>query len=490
MSTSAGCGASWTKAAKRRCCTRCAVPAIASPRRAERVNRTRYLLSTTARLFFPLVLFQIVATGGVLVFVWVAGQQALKREQQALVSELHDDLMADFREGGAPRLAETITTRLKSQGSRAPVMLLADAAGNRIAGNLDALPPLAQGKSSWVEAQLYRSGARLPERMALSVARLPGGLRLVSGLDVGRDLRLRRSYEQALIAALLLALPLTLLVAGLIARMIGQRVHAMAQIAHRVGHGALDARVALDGSGDSFDELGSEINAMLDRIETLVGELRLVTDGLAHDLRSPVTRLKSALERAAGEVREPQALAALERAGVEAEALNAMLSTALQISRAEAGIGRDRFVATDLARFIEDLTELYGPFAEAQGFTLCTEAGAPAPSRAIHRELLGQALGNMIDNAIKYAEGGSAIRLFVRAVPGGLAIGVEDNGPGIPAARHEEARRRFGRLDPARGIAGSGLGLALVEAVARLHGGTMALNDAAPGLSVAIVLPA
>jgi signal transduction histidine kinase len=220
----------------------------------------------------------------------------------------------------------------------------------------------------------------------------------------------------------------------------------------------------------------------------LVGELRLVTDGLAHDLRSPVTRLRSALERAAAEAHEPAVLAALERAGAEAESLMSMLTTALQISRAEAGIGRDRFEATDIGGLIDELVELYGPLAEEHGFELVAEA-PKGLFRELHRELVGQALGNMIDNAIKYATGGNRILLFARPHRSGLSIGVCDNGPGIPVERHEDARRRFGRLDPARGTAGSGLGLALIEAVARLHGGHMQLLPAEPGLCVSIDLP-
>lgn len=447
------------------------------------------LRSTTARLFIPLVVLQLLATGGVLSFVWASGQQAVVREQQALIGELRDDLIADYRQGGVQQLRDAIRTRLQLQGDRAPILLLTEAGGRPIAGNLAALPAQARTDTDWSEARVRRLNGTGEERVALTATTLPAGARLVAGIEIGRDVRLRRSYQQALAMALLLALPLALAVTLLTSRMVARRLHSMAQTAHQVGAGGLDARVPLDGSNDSFDELAHAVNTMLDRIEALVSELRLVTDGLAHDLRSPVTRLKSTIEQAMREVKEPAALAALDRAEQETEALNAMLATALQISRAEAGIGRESFTETPLAPLTEDLAELYGPLAEAHGFALVAEPVPADLAVSLQRELLGQALGNMIDNAIKYARGGDTIRIFARPRAAGLAIGVEDNGPGIPADSRDAARRRFGRLDPARGISGSGLGLALVEAVARLHGGAMELEDAQPGLRIAVVIP-
>ena len=162
-----------------------------------------------------------------------------------------------------------------------------------------------------------------------------------------------------------------------------------------------------------------------------------------------------------------------------------MLSTALLISRAEAGIGRDRFVDTDIAALLEDLAEVYGPLAEDRGFEIAVEA-EPGLHAPLHRELMGQALGNLIENATKYAEGGHRIVIRAAHEAGGIALSVADDGPGIPAERRAEALSRFGRLDPARHVTGSGLGLSLVEAVARLHQGSLALEDNAPGLRAAI----
>jgi signal transduction histidine kinase len=250
----------------------------------------------------------------------------------------------------------------------------------------------------------------------------------------------------------------------------------------------LSQRVAIGDGDDALARLGRALNAMLDKIEALVMELRLVTDGLAHDLRSPVTRLQAVIERAAASADDREARAALETAQLEAEGLQAMLTAALQISRAEAGIGRDRMVPVELSTVLDDLAEIYGPIAEDKGFTLTAHA-QPGLVLPVHRELLGQALGNLVENALRHAEGGSRIDLAARSEGETIVVSAADNGPGIVADRRQEALRRFGRLDPSRHATGSGLGLSLVEAAARLHGGRVELDDAGPGLLVRVILP-
>lgn len=226
---------------------------------------------------------------------------------------------------------------------------------------------------------------------------------------------------------------------------------------------------------------------MLEQIEALVGELRLVTDSLAHDLRSPITRLQVALAEVAAAPDPSARTAGLARAQAEAGKLDAMLAMGLQISRLEAGIGRERFQRVRLDELIEDIAEIYGPAVEEGGFAISVECTAGLEA-VINRELVGQAIGNLLDNALNHAVGGDTIRLVAAREGDGIAIDVIDNGPGIPANGRAEALRRFGRLDPARGRPGSGLGLSLVAATARLHGGTVELRDAAPGLWVRLTL--
>ena len=246
--------------------------------------------------------------------------------------------------------------------------------------------------------------------------------------------------------------------------------------------GALDRRVATRGTGDEFDQLAGTLNAMLDRIEALVSDLRMVTDSLAHDLRSPLGRLVRELEAAADETAPPDARQArTERALREAEGLLATATALFDITRIEAGIGAEQFAPVDLGRLAADVAELYEAAAEERG--LCLAASA-APGLVVqgHVQLLALALSNLVDNALGHAPQGSEITIAARRDGGAPALVVADRGPGIAEADRHRALGRFVRLDPSRGGPGAGLGLALVAAVARLHGAAVVLGDNAPGL--------
>lgn len=441
--------------------------------------------SVTARFVIVAFLVQLTVTGAILLFVQQSSERALAAEQKLLVTELRDDLVSVWHAGGDAALRRIIDVRLEQAHVSPPVILLATAGEDPIRGNLGDWPTVIPAHTDWRTIELYRTGSDRPELMAVSATTLPNGERLLAGHVISASVRLARVNEEAVTAALVIGVVLALLSALLIGRVLSRQIQAVVATAQDVGEGALGRRVPIDGSGDAFDALGHAVNAMLDRIEALVSQLRMMTDGLAHDLRSPVTRIKVALERAILETDDSTALAALERVSGEAETLLGMLSTALLISRAEAGIGRDRFVDTDIPALLEDLAEVYGPLAEDRGFAIAIEA-EPGLHASLHRELIGQALGNLIENATKYAEGGQRITLRAAREGNGIALSVADDGPGIPAGRRDEAMRRFGRLDPARHITGSGLGLSLVEAVARLHQGGFALEDNGPGLRATI----
>lgn len=442
------------------------------------------LRSITARFVLLAFLVQFLVTGGVLLFVQEASQSALVAEQRHAVDELSNELIDAWDRGGDKTLRQMIRTRLTVSNGTAAVILYAAADGTPIAGNLGAWPTVLAPHTPWTTIDLYRAGSERPEHMGITTLRLPDGHRLLSGHVIESSMRLARINQEAIVAALVAALALTLLGALLMGRILSQRIEGIAITASAVSNGALEARVPITGSDDAFDQLGQSINAMLERTEGLISQLRMITDGLAHDLRSPVTRMKALIERAAADTQDSQALDTLERVGSEADTLLRMLSTALQISRAEAGIGRERFSAVELPELLEDLVEIYGPLAEDGGFTLTSRCPAPLAAH-LHREFISQALGNLIENALKYAQGASHITLTAHDNQNGqIVIAVYDDGPGIPAERRSDALKRFGRLDPARHLSGSGLGLSLVEAVAQLHHGHIQLSDNAPGLCV------
>ena len=245
----------------------------------------------------------------------------------------------------------------------------------------------------------------------------------------------------------------------------------------------------LSGAGDAFDRLGSQINAMLDRITGLMEELRLLTDSLAHDLRSPVSRLRSAAHAAAetDDPKEQEEL--LVRVIGQADSLMRILTAVLEISRSEALTGRKQFSWFDAGELAAELAEMYDPVAEEGGAMLEFER----PSRPVplfgHRQLLAQAISNLVENAVRYGSSGGEIRVRVRQDEKRIRIEIADRGPGIPAERRNEARRRFGRLDSSRSDEGAGLGLALAEAIAHLHDGKLLLEDNGPGLLTILELP-
>jgi len=254
--------------------------------------------------------------------------------------------------------------------------------------------------------------------------------------------------------------------------------------------GDLSKRIHLSGSGDELDHLSMNLNAMLDQIERLMTGMKEVSDNIAHDLRSPLNRIRARLNdalRASADEKEEALRATL----AEADRMNATFNALLSIARIESGEGAGAMEAVDLAAIADEMTELYEPAAQEQGFTLKLKT-APAPPVRGSRALIGQALANMLDNALKYAEGGSRILVSVRSAKDGrVELAVADDGPGIPKEEHQSVVRRFVRLERSRTSPGSGLGLSLVAAIARAHGAELKLGDGLgdglrPGLKISI----
>lgn len=444
--------------------------------------------STTTRIAIALLVAQLTSVGLALLLMHNFMQRALSDEAKDFVTELRQDLTDSFGSGGVRGIEAAIAERVAIKSGRDLVIALRAPDGRVIAGNLRDWPPTISDNERWRLISLFRAGSTRVELIGLTTAALPNGYRLLCGQVMEDEARLRQTSESAFIAALVLGLVLASLGTFLFARFIGRRVTAIADATERVSGGDLSHRIVLDDSGDAFDRLSHGINGMLGRIEGLVGELRLVTDSLAHDLRSPVSRLRATVERAITSTRDAAALEALGTVSEEADRLQNMLTTALQISRAEAGMGRAQFKEFQVDALIADLVEVYGPLAEDQGFDIVFAEPSVVKVKA-HRELLGQAISNLIDNALKYAAGGTRITMRLARTDTVVLISVADDGPGIPFDQHGEAMKRFGRLDAARQTGGAGLGLSLVSTVAHLHGGTLSLADAVPGLCATLSLP-
>lgn len=419
--------------------------------------------------------FLIAAVALALGSVYVATVGAIERQTAATIAAEVQGLSEQFRAGGLTRLARTIERRSRAAGGASSIYMLVDADLRSVAGNLDRWPDAAPENGSFAFRLLVTEGQGSRRAVAESF-RLPGGYRLLVGRDA-EDLELVRGRFRAAIlwvggGALLFGLGAGLL----LARRVLARVARAAQAGERIAAGQLERRLPTGGSGDEFDRLAESVNGMMDRIEGLMRAMRIATDSISHDLRRPLTRLRARLELAEG---DPETVGA---AVEEVDRTVKILDNLIRIARAEAGDQTVAFVPTDIAALVEDAADLYRPLAEAEGLSF--EVVTEAMVRPVERQLLAQAVANLIDNAIKYAPPDvGRIRVTLRARPDGRAeIAVTDNGSGIPEADRERATARFVRLEPSRGGEGAGLGLSLAAAVMRLHKGDLILGDAGPGL--------
>jgi signal transduction histidine kinase len=444
--------------------------------------------STTARFVLLYLALSVAGAIPVLIFVYYQSDRIVEKSYEATADDRMAILLREYRMGGASQLARGVRERSATGVLAHGILLLVDRDGRRIAGSIETWPPSLPGQTEWREMLLYREGRPEPERFGLSATRLPTGEHLLVGVAIEDRASMREALGIALIGALLLAVPIGLAGSLVLLRFMNRRVHAIGDVAARIAAGDLSGRVEAHGTSDPFDTLGGALNAMLARIEALVEELRLVTDGLAHDLRSPLMRIRAWMEKAgACPPGKPQQLA-MDAISHEIDGMLRMIAGTLEVSRAEAGVGRENFTAFDLADLTRDLCEMYHPLADESGVSIMVEGPRPMPFVG-SRQLIGQAVSNLIDNALKYGSSAGSIRIGLAQDETEVRLWVQDEGPGIPAERREEAMRKYRRLDVARSTDGSGLGLALVRAVARLHGGQFILEDNEPGLRAVLRFP-
>ncbi|AXJ96788.1 signal protein [Sphingomonas sp. FARSPH] len=442
-------------------------------------------LSVTARIALLSIALALVSNLVLVGFVWKQTSTAAIGTVRRETIEKSDAMRAIFHAGGLPAVREAIG-EARAPGDTSLVLAVLDRQGRRVIGYGPARVTVPLVPATFRMSDLDGSATTTDVGYALHPI---GG----NWLLVGRSLDLVQAEQRAIEGALAVAVMLSLLLgvaAGLVlARYVGQRLDRIAAVVEAAGEGDLSRRVPVDGGrGDGFDRLAEQLNRMLGKVERLMVELRVVTDSLAHDLRSPLARLRTKTEQAVL-IADPAAReAALGGLLVETDLVMRMLTMVIEISRSES-VSRDRFSLVEPAELVEEIADLYGPVAEDAGFAFAVAIDADPPAMRVHRELLSQAISNLVDNALKHAGGGRQLVLRLTATAHDIAIQVEDRGNGIPEADRAQARKRFGRLDAARTTPGAGLGMALIEAVARLHEGRFELADNAPGLIARIVLP-
>lgn len=453
--------------------------------------RGRLIRSASVRLAgaYGLV-FGLSAVGLVLV-LWWASAGLLDRQVEAAIRADAQGLAERWDEGGLPVLILTIQERLSENVDDDALYLLVDSGLNRIAGNLEAWPRGVVVAGAWYELSIQRAGLR----SIATVQRfdLPGGFRLLVGRDTRTRVQLRHLLTDALLWALAVVLLLGVAGALLLRGLFRNMVASVSRTATAIAGGDLGQRVALTGRDDEFDRMASAINVMLDRITRLMDGVREVSNAIAHDLRTPITRARARLEDAAGHADgEPALRAAVERAVADLDGVTAVFEALLRIAEIEAGARRSAFAELDLAPLLADLVELYAAAAEEHGIRL--RLACPDTLSVFgDRSLIQQAVANLLDNALKFTPDGTAVTLSVTAEADGTCITVADQGFGIPPEDVARAAQRFFRGEQARHTPGSGLGLALVQAVAQLHDGELLLEPAVPngrppGLAASVVL--
>ncbi len=405
-------------------------------------------------------------------------------------------LREQYNQGGIRRLVIVVDLRSRRPGSS--LYLVTTATGEGLAGNVGSLEPGVLDHPGWLETNYRRLEA--PEgndhRALVQVVQLPGGFRLLVGRDLEERERLFGIIANAGQWSLALVIVLGLAGGFFVSRRVLNRIEAMTGTAQTIMAGDLAGRLPVAGTGDELDRLAEHLNAMLERIEALMRGLKEVSDNIAHDLKTPLTRLRNRCEQALrGSSSVDDYRAALESTIAESDDLIRTFDALLMIARAESGQARDNMTEFDAAEIARDVGELYEPLADEKGIALTVDAQAAAPVRG-NRELISQALANLIDNAIKYAGpngklNGAPAEIVVKAGNDGerIALSVADRGPGIAEADRGRVVERFVRLEQSRSEPGSGLGLSLAAAVARLHGGELKLEDNHPGLRSVIALP-
>jgi signal transduction histidine kinase len=448
---------------------------------------TRLLRSFTFRLA---LLYTTLSLGSVVVllaYIYWGTAGYMDRQIDSTIEAEIRGLAEQYQSRGLTGLSQIIAERVSHDPNGASVYLLADAAFEPIVGNLSGWPQVAVSDSAWTRFKLREwGGDRSDEHEARArIFLLRGDLHLLVGRDV-RDLEAtRRLILDALAWGLAITAALALGVGLLMSSRVMRRIEAINQTSRDIMEGDLSRRVPTAGSGDDFDRLAANLNRMLERIEELMAAVRQVSDNIAHDLRTPLTRLRTRLEQArSGDQR--RAREEIDQAIEDAQELLVTFNALLRIARIESGSSPGAFDGLDLACLVEDIAELYEPVAAEKGQELRVEDLGPVPVRG-DRDLLFQALANLVDNAIKHTPKGSKIRLSAAVRGDGAEVQVADTGPGIPAGLREKVFQRFYRTDASRSTPGSGLGLSLVRAVIDLHGARIELADNDPGLRATIV---
>jgi signal transduction histidine kinase len=453
------------------------------PARAILANARRLVRTHAFRLAALYFLVFAASVLGVLLSVYWTSANFIERQTEATLDAEITGLAEQYAQRGLSGLIQIVAARSAGDRGDAMIYLVTDPDGRPLVGNIAAWPAGAPTQSTWLSFALEkRAGDRVethPARGRLFI--IPGGYRLLVGRDISDAAEFRSQIRSTLLWAGLIALGVGVIGGTVMGRNLLRRVEQVNRTSERVMAGNLSDRVPLRGTSDEFDQLAANLNRMLDQIERLMTAMREVTDDVAHDLKTPLSRLRTRLEQALAEPVSASGQSEAIRAAIdEADRLLATFNALLSIAELESGARCDQSERVNLSEIARSAAELYDPVAEERGFVLLVKTEPGVTIRG-DRHLLSQALANLLDNALKYAGGGD-IELQVFSSDGRAVLDVADHGPGVPEADRESVFDRFVRLEPSRTTPGNGLGLSLVRAIVRRHDGIVTLQDNRPGL--------
>lgn len=448
----------------------------------------RILDSITFRLALAYTLIFGASVSGLFYFVyWATAGFAIQQVEAAVDADVNG-FVDSYSRAGVLGLINSVNRRSDRSTNRDGVYLIVNTLGSPIAGNLQSWPQKMEAQDVWLNFTINDLRAATPEAADVRAKQFltPDGFRLLVGRDVRGVNLFRARLMNSLNIGLAVTLALGILGGFIFSRTVVRRIESITRTCRRIMSGDLTQRVPEARRNDELGQLSTNINEMLDQIERLMRGMQQVSDNIAHDLRTPLTRLRSRLESLLRHLKDPAERETIEDALADAESLLSTFAALLRIARAEAGV-QQSFVDLDLRAIAEDVADLYDALAEEKGLTFVTRFEEGLTARG-DPNLVAQALANVVDNAIKYTPEGS-VTLALTSLDGRPAFVVADTGPGIPDQFKDKVLERLFRLEQSRTSPGSGLGLSLAAAVARSHNIELRLEDNRPGLRVVLRFP-
>jgi signal transduction histidine kinase len=449
----------------------------------------RPIRSTTFALSFGYIAFGIVALVLFAAPLWYAWQVTMEDGRSEILHADTQRLTDVFHREGATGLKTFIDARVGMQLPAERILMLADSSLHRVAGNLPTWPTTVPARPGLYTVILDLSG--VPTESVVVRTDLPGGYNLLVGRDVAKFAPLTRHFWTGLAGAVVVLSIAGVLGGVMIRRAILARIHSLRQTVLAIVQGDLSHRLPNRSSGsiDELDTLSHTINGMLDQIEQLINGIRNVSNSIAHDLRTPLAELRSRLEELSlTRPSSEETFAEIDGAVADVDRVIRIFNALLRLAEIDTGMRRSGFVQVNANELAAEVVEFYSPAAEVKDVTLSFNSNGPMLVSG-DPTLLAQAVGNLIDNALKYDGAEGLVKVEVQHRPDGLVeISVADSGPGIPDTEKPKVTQRFYRGDTSRGTPGVGLGLSLVQAVAKLHGGTLELTDNNPGLRACMII--